>query len=608
MKKYSWFLIFLLCTCFLNAAKNNWNIYLNFPNEKKQLIENVDFTKISNFSTTKKIHNYTVSLNIKKQDGYWIYRVDVSPKNLPTNCFISLSKNYSGEETPYCFYGRVKESTIFRQSPHEPADHEMTGLVMQPVPMVGIKKGNNFEIALSNSPVFYDNYTTQTFNLKRKFVSLATGDNGTVFNQNAEEIYIDSLKRRGTKKYIVEPHFFNVDTKNSHHLDGVFFTSAENEIGKLRERVNEIIAGNWSDGKITDLLGSTVFSTSYMNLRVNETKKSKFWVIPAIEYANKQYTRDAFWISMVLPDTFSLSCYENEAENNEKFTGAERQIFTIVWAYRNYLKGLPVDTSNVRKILRIVEKKAPGGYYSGFGPSRKAGCWQGWADNLAFDETDAISNNQGLYVVALKCAEKMGVKPQSSITQALKNYQDMYQPRIKGFAISKEKDSILCVDALMGDLLAQVYLGERLLPEKSVLSHYETMKRFAKTKVGFKTFCNPDGSYLKPEQYNSKKYTAAVDKIENGLYQFGGSWYLYDMQMLMDAYLAGASDAEDLMIWRTKLEFEKGNTTHEYINTTTGQPSKPNMGWNAGIYGLWNELIKQGKATDRFFKEVDKLK
>lgn len=92
------------------------------------------------------------------------------------------------------------------------------------------------------------------------------------------------------------------------------------------------------------------------------------------------------------------------------------------------------------------------------------------------------------------------------------------------------------------------------------------------------------------------------------MYQFGGSWYLYDMQMLLDAYLAGATDAEHLMIWRTKLEFEKGNTKHEYINTTTGEPHKPNMGWNAGVYGLWNELIKQGKATNRFFKEVDKLK
>lgn len=607
MKKYSWFLIFMLNIGFLNAAKSNWSFYLNFPNGKKQLIDNADFTKINDFSTSKKIQNYTVLLDIKKQDGYWAYRVDVSSKNASFDCFVSLSKNYSAKEKPYYFNGQVKVSTIFRQSPHEPADHEMTGLSLQALPMVGVKNGNNYEIAVSNSPVFYDNYSTQIFDLRKKFVSLGSGDNGTVFNQTGKAVSVDSLKRRGTKKYVVEPYFFRVDSNNSHKMDGVFILSSAQEIGKVREHVNEVIAKHWSAGKITDLLGSTVFSTSYMNLRVNETGNSKYWVIPAAEYANKQYTRDAFWISMVLPDEFSLACYQNEAANDVKFTGAERQIFTIVWAYLNYLKGLPVDTAQIRKILRIVEKKAPNGYYSGFGPSRKPGCWQGWADNLAFDETDAISNNQGLYVVALKCAEKMGIKPEVSILQALKNYQNMFQPNMNGFAISLEKDTILCVDALMGDLLAQVYLGERLLPKEMVLAHYETMKRFAKTAVGFKTFCNPDGSYLKPEQYNSKKYTAA-DKIEDGKYQFGGSWYLYDMQMLMDAYLAGAKDAEDLMIWRTKLEFEKGNTTHEYINTTTGLPHKPNMGWNAGIYGIWNELILQVKATDRFFKEVDKLK
>lgn len=608
MKKYSWFLIFLLNIGFLNATKSNWSIYLNFPNGKMQLVDSFDFTKINEYAIKKKIQNYTVSLDIKKQDGYWAYRVDVSSEIATLDCYISLSKNYTKKENPYCFNGQVKESTIFRQSPHEPADHEMTGLIMQPVPMVGIKNGNNYEIAISNSPVFYDNYSTQTFDNKKRFVSLASGDNGTLFNEKGKVVTIDSLKRKGTKKYIVEPRYFKVDSNNPHRMDGVFILSSEQEIGKLRERVNEVIAKHWSGGKITDLLGSTVFSTAYMNLRVNETGKSKYWVIPAAEYANKQYTRDAFWISMVLPDNFSLACYENEAANDVKFTGAERQIFTIVWAYRNFIKGLPVDTAQIRKILRIVEKKAPNGFYSGFGPSRKAGCWQGWADNLAFDETDAISNNQGLYVVALKCAEKMGIQPQVSVSQALNNYRNMFQPAINGFAISHEKDSILCVDALMGDLLAQVYLGERLLPKEMVLAHYETMKKYAKTKVGFKTFCHPDGSYLKPEEYNSRKYTAAVDKIEEGLYQFGGSWYLYDMQMLMDAYLAGATDAEDLMIWRTKLEFEKGNTTHEYINTTTGEPHKPNMGWNAGIYGLWKELILQGKATDRFFKEIDKLK
>jgi len=608
MKRYFWLLCFVLNISFLYSVNNKWELYLNLPNQKSLFVESFDLNKIEEYSSTKYLNDYRICLSIKKLDGYWSYNVDVSSENSTVDCYLSFSKKYSKVELPYCFNGQVNQSSVYRQSPHEPADHEMTGLLMQPIPMIGFYNNGNYEVAICNSPVYFDNFTTQTFDLKRKMVTLSSGDGGTLFDKYGKLNSVDSLKRKGTKKYIIEPHYFTVDKKNIHRMNGVFILFSGQGLGDLRVKVNKVISKHWSNDKITDLFGSSVFSTSYMNLRINETGKSKYWVIPAIEYANKQYTRDAFWISMVLPDNFSLACYENEAANDTKFTGAERQLFTVVWAYRNYIKGLKVDTANVRNILTLIEKHAPNGYYSGFGPSRKIGCWQGWADNLAFDETDAISNNQGLYVVALKCAERMGVKPSVSVLQALKNYQDLFNPKITGFAISHEKDSILCVDALMGDLLAQVYLGERLLSKESVLAHYETMKKLAKTKVGFKTFCNADGSYLKPEQYNSKKYTAAVDKIEDGLYQFGGSWYLYDMQMLMDAYLAGAKDAEDLMIWRTKIEFSLGNTTHEYINTKTGLPFKPNMGWNAGVYGIWQELILQGKVTTRFFDEINKLR
>jgi hypothetical protein len=608
MKRYFLFVSILLNISCMSAFSNKWSLYLDLPGQKPMFVESFELNKIKDLSITKYMADCRIELNIKKNNGYWVYNVEVSALEHSKDCYLTFSRKYSASETPYCFNGEVKKSSIYRQSPHEPADHEMTGLLMQPVPMAGLYKKGSYEVAICNSPVYFDNYTTQTFDLKKKIISISSGDDGNLFNAKGELSFVDSLYRKGTKKYFIEPHFFRIDNKHVHKMTGIFMELPGKDMGDLREKVNEVISKHWSNGKITDLLGASVFSTSYMNLRINEISKSKYWVIPAIDYANKQYSRDAFWISMVLPDSFSMACYENEAANNTKFIGAERQLFTIVWAYRNFRNGMNVDTTSVRKLLTIVEKHAPNGYYSGFGPSRKPGCWQGWADDLAFDETDAITNNQGLYVVALKCAEKMGVKPNVSVQQALKNYQHMFNPKINGFAISHDKDSMLCVDALMGDLLAQLYLGERLISENQVLAHYETMKKYAKTKVGFKCFCAPDGSFLKSNQYNSTKYTAAVDSIENGTYQFGGSWYLYDMQMLMDAYLAGAKDAEDLMIWRTKLEFEKGNTTHEYINTSTRLPYKPNMGWNAGVYGIWAELIRQGKATTHFFDEINKLR
>ena len=268
-------------------------------------------------------------------------------------------------------------------------------------------------------------------------------------------------------------------------------------------------------------------------------------------------------------------------------------------------KGGQIDTARVRRILEVTEKHVVDGYYSGYIKGTVGGGWQGWADILSFEKEDAISNNQGLFVVALMCAEKMGIKSKTPVSLALANYQQLFNAKTNAFPLSKQKDTVLAVDALMGDLLAQVILGKTLVSDQFALAHFETMKARAKTVNGFKVFCNADGSYLNLEQYRCKSFESAIEKVIDGEYQMGGSWYLYDMLMLMDAHIHGAKDAEDLMIWRTKIEFAKGNTTHEFINTVTGKPFKPNMGWNAGVFGVWSALMKQGKATNKFFRAID---
>jgi len=52
----------------------------------------------------------------------------------------------------------------------------------------------------------------------------------------------------------------------------------------------------------------------------------------------------------------------------------------------------------------------------------------------------------------------------------------------------------------------------------------------------------------------------------------------------------------------------RDGTTYEYLDTVEGTGNKPNMGWNAAIYGLWSELIRQGRASDRFFREIDRMR
>jgi len=584
-----------------------WDLSIEQPNQPSILVERFVLPESGAQSIAKAFGSFNVEGTIRFIDGYWVLSAKVRSSEPGRACFLSLSRSYSENAQPVNFNGDVLQSSVCRQSPHNPGSGRLEAF-MQSVPLIGLLTPAGMEVAICDTPAHFENYTTQAFNLRTRQLALSSGDSGLVWNvsKGALDLAAAQNQPEDNDRPHIEPHYFSLDAGKEHAMEVVLMRFPKAALPAFRQQVNQDIGQYWSKGNVVDLLGTTYFATAYMNLRVNETGHSRYWVVPAIEYANKQYSRDAFWISTMLPPEYSQSCFENEAANDAEFTGAERQLFTLVWAYRNQIDGFTIDKDRVERILRIVEAHAPGGCYSGFmTQTRKIGCWQGWADVIAFDRDDAISNNQGLFVVALMCAEAMDIVPKISIELALGVYRNLFNVALDAYPMSLKRTDILAVDPLMGDLLAQVYLGKKLLPSEHVLAHYRTIKEKAKTENGFKVFCAADGSYLRRDQYNSKEFTAAIGNASDGNYQCGGSWYLYDMQMLMDAHLHGAPDAEDLMIWRTKLEFSKGGTTHEHIDTVTGKASKPNMGWNAGTYALWKKIIKQGRASDRFFREID---
>jgi hypothetical protein len=95
--------------------------------------------------------------------------------------------------------------------------------------------------------------------------------------------------------------------------------------------------------------------------------------------------------------------------------------------------------------------------------------------------------------------------------------------------------------------------------------------------------------------------------MPDGSYFKGGSYFLYDNLFLLCAYMHGIKDAERELIWRVSLDFKIGATTYECLNTKTGEPWKPNMGWNVAIYSIWRKLVDEGKADNKLFEEIDKI-
>ena len=146
-----------------------------------------------------------------------------------------------------------------------------------------------------------------------------------------------------------------------------------------------------------------------------------------------------------------------------------------------------------------------------------------------------------------------------------------------------------------------------MLDRKTVLQHYKKIIDHSKTPYGYKVVSLPNGDYLPDSMYDVKNYISQAnrEKMPDGRYFKGGSYFLYDNLFLIDAYLHGIKEAEDELIWRVSLDFSIGATTYECLNTITGEPWKPNMGWNIAIYYYWRLLMDRGKADDRLFRHLD---
>lgn len=185
----------------------------------------------------------------------------------------------------------------------------------------------------------------------------------------------------------------------------------------------------------------------------------------------------------------------------------------------------------------------------------------------------------------------------------------MFNTKLGFYPISKKKNYIMGPDPLVPDLLSQLYFNKQMLDTKSVTQHYHKIVKYAKTANGFKVVSLPDGRYLPDSLYDVKGYQSQVTraKMPDGQYCKGGSYFLYDNLFLIDAYLHGIKEAADELSWRVSLDFAKGGTTFECLNTVTGEPWKPNMGWNVAIYAIWKKLIDSGKADKALFDKIDTL-
>lgn len=562
-----------------------WTLILSRPGRPDREVAHLLDPFKKNQTILNAVDGLIVKLKITQQELFASFEAEVSlAGGGEQECFLTLRCHGKNSQL-YTFLGKAETSEIYRQSPHPPANCH-AGTIQQAVPMIAVGLETGFLVAVSDTPAFYENHTTQAIDVNLKEAAIASGDCGEM----------PGIKNAPAN---LCPHYHRVKAGQSHSFNGILFRSLAADITMLRRDVFHAISARW--GKVKDYFGEVAFASNYMNLRFNETKSSRYWICPGIKYSYKQFTRDAFWQTLTLPLNMEQQCYNAEAF--AKHPGAERPLLTLIWTYRIGQRGGAPDLNAAKACLKYIETHTSGGfYYSNNNPAKKD--FQSWYDDCAFDDDDVVCYNQGLLVVALLAAQKLGLTTTIALQSALGNYRKFFNAE-KGYYPLSIKKNMFCVDALVGDLLAQVMFDYSLLTTGSVNRHYAALMRIARTKYGFKVTCADTGDYLPPDVYNTQDFQGGMHNYTPGEYQLGGSWYLYDMLCLLDCYLHGIPGVEEQMIWRTKLEFEHDGTYHECINTSTGKMCGDNQGWDGAIHALWRILMEKGRADGRFLREIE---
>ena len=530
------------------------------------------------------IQSYSFSLSRFQKGKYEVINLEVFSDE---DSYVYLSLMGEGEGRFLSFNGICEEERIFRQSPHDASRYHFK-MEKSAIPMVAAVTETQTDIIISDNPSFFDNATTQHIIPEEGKFYISSGDKGGTPN-NLESDPFGSV-------------YHHIQKGTSHVFRFIFFATDEKELKGVRKEAYLAIEKIWGKGS-DSLYRAMCFASNYMHIRVNETGTSSKWIVAGIEYSNAQYVRDSFYQSWILDDEIEEQSYR---ALNTELEDAENPLIFLIWSYRVFKQGKYVDYDRVETMLSLIKERmalydADGGYYPN---CRKTGDFRCWFDTCSFAFDDVDCYNQGLLICALEAAIRMGHEVGDLKERALKKYHSLFNG--KYFPLSQKKQC-LALDFTVGEVLYYILFNELFVDQVMFEKSYRLIcDGAAKTPYGIKIIANEDGSYTSIDIFESNGYLyEGLKTIEEGRYQHGGSWHLYEMLFHIAGHLHGMPDAETNLTERLLIDLNYDGATHEYMHTVRGNGVKANQGWNAAVYAIWDELIQRNVATDSFFRMAD---
>ena len=528
---------------------------------------------------------YTATVKTEDVGGYLLTNVTVQAEK---EADVYLSLMGEGEAELYSFAGLCKDERIFRQSPHDVTRYHFK-MERSAIPMIAAVTENGTDLFMTDNPSYFDNATTQHIIPEEKTFYLSSGDKGGTPNNEKSDPF--------------GPIFHHIDKNTTHTLRFVTIKTDADNLKTIRRAAFLAIEKVWGSGS-DSLYRAMCFGSNYMHIRKNETGRSPRWVVAGIEYANTQYFRDSFYQTWILGDEIAAECYQ---ALDYEFKDAENPLMYLIWSYRSFKAGKPVNRPRTEMALETVftcmnKFTADGGYYAN---CREDGSFRNWFDICCYEFDDVDAYTQSLLICALESAKRMGYDIGDRKEKALARYMSLWNGE---YIPLSEKKQYLAVDVALGEVLYFMLFDELFIPNEMIEKTYRRIvDSEAKTPHGIKIVSAPDGSFLPVEAFGLNGYVhSGFDTIETGRYANGGSYHIYEMLFHIVAHLHGIPDAEKNMTERLFIDFDYDGATHEYMHTIKGIGVKANQGWNACIYAIWEELIRRGRATTAYFEAADK--
>ncbi len=558
-----------------------YSYILHTPNEEFAFEADV----FAENGTLIKQGEFTISISAREKRSYKVIEISVFTEE-ERKVYLSLCGE--GKADFYSFNGPCADERIFRQSPH---DYTNYGFKMEKsaIPMVAAVTSEGTDVFISDNPSFFDNATTQHIIPEEHRFYLSSGDRGGAPNCEESDEF--------------SPIFHRIDESNHHLFRFIAFKTPSATLKSIRRDVYGAIEAVWGKGS-KSLYRATCFAGNYMHIRKNEKGTSDKWIVAGIQYANCQYFRDSFYQTLILDAETEAQCYR--ALTKYGISEAENPLMYIIWSYRLVRNGKEFNKENTdfafKTLTECMDKHGDGGFYPN---CREHGDFRNWFDICAFDLDDVDAYTQGLCVCALECAKRLGYDIGDRKKRAISRYRSLFNGK---FIPMSKKKQYLAVDVSVGEVLYYLFFDAVFVPHEMFRKTYRIIYDGpSRTPYGIKIVSAPDGSYLPVEAYGLNGYVhPGFATLDTGRYANGGSYHVYEMLFHIAAYIHGVEDAEQNLINRLMIDLDYDGATHEYMHTVKGNGVKANQGWNAGIYAIWDEIIKKGKATTAFFDAADK--